>query len=186
LRRRGLLRRPLRPRRRRLVVIILSPSSLKQTPFPHHRRHRISPPPGICIFLDPRPPQPASASPPVKQPQMLQIQYITGTLTSGAGSANSSSPRIRLQATSATTDDKFLHNTWSSDVLFTTGSVVRRPTFNRRTARSPSGCMHLWCPCDPRRRTRRRQRHGCVCVYPVSGPACNLVFFRGLLCNMDA
>jgi hypothetical protein len=63
---------------------------------------------------------------------------------------------------------------------------LRRPTFNRHTARSPSGCMHLWCPCDPHRQTRRRQHHGCVCVYPVSGPACNLVFFRELLCNMAA
>jgi hypothetical protein len=72
---------------------------------------------------------------------MIQIQYITGTLTSGAVSANPSSPGIRLRATFATTGDRFLRNSWLSGVLFTTSSVDPLSTDALR------GLHHGVCTC---------------------------------------
>lgn len=54
---------------------------------------------------------------------MLQLQSTTGTLTSGVASVTSSSPGIRLRATSFTTGDGFQHYLWSSGMLFTAGSI---------------------------------------------------------------
>jgi hypothetical protein len=50
-----------------------------------------------------------------------------------------------------------------------------------RPAVSASGA-----PTAHRRRFRQSYRISCVCAYPVLGPVCNIIFFRGLVCNLDA
>jgi hypothetical protein len=63
---------------------------------------------------------------------------------------------------------------------------LHRPAFNRRTARSPPGCMRPRRPYDPPPAAPSSSPSWIAppCSSSVPGPLCNLVFFRGPLCNL--
>lgn len=106
------------------------------------------------------------------------------TTSSDAGSTTSPSLEIQLRASSPTSDIVNPLNLRSPGMIFLLSSFV------------PPSADVMWGPSirvyaplvhlrPPHRRARHHQHRWCFCcAYPIFGPCCHLVFFRGPFCKI--